>query len=69
MGISDIIKDILVDKDMTIAEFAEVLGNKPRTIYNMLYKNSIHYATAERWADALGCDIVFVDRETGEIYK
>ena len=69
MGISNIIKPILADKDMTIASFACSLGNSPQTIRNMLCKNSIHYATAEKWADALDCDIVFIDRETGRMYR
>lgn len=69
MGASKKIKKVLIDKDIKQKELAERLGYKGRTsIYNMLAKDNLTFENVERWADAIGCDVVLRDRETGKIY-
>ena len=69
MNTSKILKDILSVKGITIAEFAGMVDRAPQTIYNMIYRNSISCRTLESWLDTLDCDIVVIDRKTGEIYE
>lgn len=70
MGASKKIKMVLLDKDMKKKDFAAMLGYEGQnTIYNMLGRDKMSYEAVEKWLDALGCDIVFRDRETGKIYE
>lgn len=69
MGVSKKIKMALIDKDIQQKELAERLGYKGKnTIYNMLKRDNMTYATVEQWADAIGCDVVLQDRLTKKIY-
>lgn len=43
-------------------------AKSPNTVYNMLRRDNMTFATVEMMADILGCDIVFKDRETGKEY-
>lgn len=70
MGASKKIKKALYDKDILQMDFAQMLGYKSiNSFYNMLSRDNMTFAVVERWADALGCDIVLKDRETGKIYE
>lgn len=69
MGISKKFKIALLDKDIQQKELAERLGYKGKnTVYNMLKRDNMTIATAEQWADLIGCDVVLRDRATGKIY-
>ena len=69
MSIAKRIKKILNEKNMNIIEFAALLGRTPRTIYNMMSRDSMYFSTVEEWLDALDCEIVFRDKRTGKIYE
>ena len=70
MGVSKKIKMALIDKEVSQKELAERLGYKGKnTIYNMLKRDNMTYATVEQWADAIGCDVVLQDRLTKKIYS
>ena len=68
MGASKKIKKILIDKDLTQAEFASAIGKDHQQVRNTLYKDNATYKTVETWLDAIGCEIVFRDKATGKIY-
>lgn len=69
MGASKKIKKALIDKGIKQKELAEVLGYKSiNSLYNMLNRDNMTFENAERWANAIGCDVVLRDRETGKIY-
>jgi 23S rRNA C2498 (ribose-2'-O)-methylase RlmM len=68
MGAGKHIKTAMIDKGLKAGEVAERLGDNPQVFYNKMSRDSFKYAEAERIADALGCDIVLRDRETGKIY-
>ncbi len=68
MGASVHIKAAMVYKGITQSAFAESLGRNPQTFYNMLTRDAMRFSEAETIADALGCDIVFKDRQTGQLY-
>ena len=70
MGVSKKIKMVLLDKEIQQKELAERLGYEGKnTIYNMLKRDNMTYATVEKWADLLDCDVVLKDRKTGKIYE
>ena len=68
MGASKHIKAALKAKKISQIEFAELSGKPLQTIYNTLHRDTMTYETAERYADVIGCDVVLIDRETGETY-
>ena len=69
MGASKKIKIALVDKGIKQSELARMLGYKSiNSVYNMLGRDNMTFATVEEWADAIGCDVVLRDRTTGKIY-
>lgn len=69
MGASKKIKMALLDKGMTQKELSDRLGYVGKnTMYNLLGRDSLSFATVEKWADILGCDVVLRDRVSGKIY-
>lgn len=70
MGVAKRIKMILLDKGVSQKELSNRLGYEGKnTIYNLLGRDNPTFATVEKWADVLGCDVVFRDRKTGKIYE
>lgn len=69
MGASRKLKDIMKHKHIKQTELAESSGKQLQVLRNMLYRDNMTYATVEQLADALGCDIVFIDRKTRKQYR
>ena len=70
MDIKTLIKQIMVRKHIKISNLAQICEANPRTLSNLLAsKNSMRLDKLEQIADALDCDIVLQDKNTGEIYK
>ena len=69
MGASKKLKMLMVDKEITQKELAEMLGKTLNNVRNTLYKDNFRMETLEAWADALGCDVVLRDRKTGKLYR
>lgn len=53
---------------MKQTDLAVAIGKDKQYIYNALHRDSFSYEMVVQIADALGCDVVFMDRETGKIY-
>lgn len=70
MGASKKLKMAMIDKDIKQKQMADLLGYKSiNSIYNALNRDTMTYETVEKWANAIGCDIVLKDRATGKIYE
>ena len=68
MGAAEHIKRALKSKKVTQKELAVMMGKPIQTVYNTINKDSMFFSHVEEYADAIGCDVVLVDRETGQIY-
>lgn len=83
MGAVKHIKMAMLDKGMIIKDLAELYVNTPKIladgtkkerkgslqpVYNMMARDNLTFDTAEQFAELLGCEIVFRDKETGKIY-
>lgn len=69
MSISKKFKMALLDKDIQQKELAKRLGYTGKnSVYNMMKKGNMTYSVLEKWADAIGCEVVLRDKETGKIY-
>jgi len=68
MSASKQIKKVMIEKNIKPGAVAENLGMDPQVFYNKLFRDTMKYNDVEKIADALGCDIVFKDRQTNDIY-
>lgn len=66
MGASKKIKQVMIEKNIKVGELAERIGMKPQPLSNKLFRDTMSYTDVEKMADALGCDVKIVDRETGK---
>lgn len=67
-GASKRLKMAMLDKGISQVQFAEMIGKPTQSFYNMMNRNTMTFKTVEEFADALGCDVVLRDRETGKEY-
>ena len=68
MGAKEKIRRAARRKKETYESIAKKLKMPLQSYANRLARDRMSFDYAEKVADALGCDIVFLDRETGEIY-
>ena len=68
MGVTARFKRIMKDKHIKANDIANGTGTSLQNIYNTFHTDKMTFATVEKIADILGCDIVFIDRETGKTY-
>ena len=68
MIIKNKLKQICLDKNMTLAELANMYGMETNAFYVKLNRNTMSFDTVEQIMDVLECDVVFVDRKTKKVY-
>lgn len=68
------IKKVLVDKDITIKMLAEMTGKGASGLYQTFYNDEkskgsgMSFEKVSELVEALGCEIVIRDKETGKEY-
>lgn len=68
MGMSKAIKDAMKYKGIKSNQLADLLGRDRQVFYNWLYKDTMGDKVIEV-ADALGCDVVLIDRKTRKQFR
>ena len=68
MGAKKHIKAALIDKGLNASQYADLIGMQYQAAANKLSRDNMSFKDAERIADLLNCDIVFIDRESGKQY-
>lgn len=68
MSASKHIKTAMINKNIKPGSVADALGVDRQVFYNKISRDTMKYKDVEKIADALGCDIVFLDRENKNIY-
>lgn len=69
MSASKHIKTAMINKNIKPGAVADLLGyEKKQSFYNKINRDSMTFEDAEKIADVLGCDIVFIDRQTKQTY-
>lgn len=63
------IRSIMAKKNVKIGQLAETLGDNRQTLANTIQYNKMTLNKFASIVDALECDIVVVDRTTGETFK
>ena len=62
------IKQVLLEKNMTVTQLAEKMGITQQALSQKLYRNKFSYNEYEQIADLLNCDVVTVMRDTKKIF-
>lgn len=68
MMVRDKLKQICIDKHISLAELGRMYGMETNAFYVKLARNTLKLCDVEKMADQLDCDVVFVDRKTKKIY-
>lgn len=68
MGASKKIKKILIDREMTQADFADAIGKDVQQTKNALCRDTFNFNLLESWLDCIDCEIVFRDKTSGKLY-
>lgn len=68
MGAKYLLKTAMLYKEVKVSELADSMGVSAHMLSVKLNRDSMTFSSAEKMADALGCDIVLRDRITGKIY-
>jgi len=73
MGASKRIKQILIEEGLTQKDFAQIVmpdaGVPTQQVRDYLNRDTFRFSTVEAWLDALGYDIVFVNRKTKKQFR
>ena len=69
MDASKIIKQIMIEKKLTVKDLAEKLEMQPQSLSNKLHRNSFSLNSFIKIIDVLDCDIQIVTRENHKIFK
>jgi len=68
MSIKGIMQTAAKRKKKKYDDIAAILGISRQTYANTLSRGNMNARTVEKVADFLDCDIVFIDRKTGDVY-
>lgn len=66
MGAAKIIKQLLIERDMTVKGLAEAMEIQAQSMSNKLYRDSFSYEEVEKIANILGCDVKIITRDTNK---
>jgi len=62
------IKQVLLEKNMTVTQLAEKMGITQQALSQKLYRNKFSYNEYEKIANLLDCDVVTVMRDTKKAF-
>lgn len=68
MSASKIIKQILIEKGMTVKALADMLGILPTSMRNKLYRDSFSFEEFCKIMDLLGADVRAIMRDSGKSF-
>jgi DNA-binding Xre family transcriptional regulator len=66
MGSGKIIKQLLIEREMSVKDLAAKLEIAPQSMSNKLYRDTFSYEEVVKIADILNCDVKVITRDTGK---
>ena len=69
MAASKIIKQLMIERNMSVKELAEKLEIAPQSMSNKLYRDSFSFDEVLNITNILDCDIQFITRDTKKIFQ
>lgn len=68
MSASKVIKQIMVEREISVKNLAEMLGIKSQILSNKLYRDTFTYNDYVKIADMLGCTVQTVTKDSGKLF-
>lgn len=69
MSASKVIKQIMLEKDISVKTLAEMLGLKsPQILSNKLYRDTFTYNDYITIVNMLGCSVQTITNDTGKVF-
>ena len=62
------IKQLLIERKMTVKSLAEKLGIEPQSMRTKLYRDTFSYSEIIKIADILNADVQIVTRDTHKVF-
>jgi transcriptional regulator with XRE-family HTH domain len=69
MGAGKIIKQLLIERGISVKELAEKMGIIPQSMSNKIYRDTFSYDEMVKIADILNCDVKVITRDTGKEFS
>ena len=69
MAASKNIKQLMIERSMSVKELAEKLEIAPQSMSNKLYRDSFSFDEVLKITNILDCDIQFITRDTKKIFQ
>ena len=69
MAASKIIKQLMIERSMSVKELAEKLEIAPQSMSNKLYRDSFSFDEVLKITNILDCDIQVITRDTKKIFQ
>lgn len=69
MAASTIIRQLLIEREISIKDFSEMYGMPYQSMRNKLSRNTFTFKEMLDVAELLGCDIEFITRDTKKSFK
>ncbi len=69
MDAAKIIKQLMIERDLNISQFAELLEIQPQSARNKLNRNSFTLAEFAKILDILNAELEVRTKDTGKVYK
>ena len=66
MAGAKVIKQILIERNMTAKQLADILGIEHQSMRNKLYRNHFSYEEIVKIADILNCDVKIITRDSSK---
>lgn len=68
MSASKAIRQLMVERDMTIKDMAEMLGIKAQSMSTKLYRDKFTYNEVEKIAEMLNADVRIITRDEKKMF-
>lgn len=69
MAGSKIIKQLLIERNMSVSELVDQLNIKTQSMSNKLYRDNFSFKELLEIANLLNCDIEFITRDTKKTFE
>ena len=64
MGAGKIIKQLLLERNMSVKDLAKKMDIIPQSMSNKIYRDTFSYEEVVKIANILGCDVKIITRDT-----
>lgn len=68
MSAAKVIKQIMVERDVSVKDLAEDLGLKPQVLSNKLYRDTFTYSDYVKIVNRLGCTVQTVTNDSSKVF-